>query len=185
MRWHLVAADRLDPQVRLSPRYVWTAAKEMFQPERFPSTFLSEDGTSLKAGLDVVRKFGAALEDELPWETGLASRPPAEFNDLVAERTIVGYVTLKDPDGWRRWLYESGPVLVLLKKDRHLDSGVLQEFDEASAGDEGHAAALFGYGPGYFLVRSSWGTDWADAGYARMSLEYAAKAVAESYGVIV
>ena len=44
------------------------AAKEWFQRETFPSTFLETDGTSLKAGLDVVRKFGVALEEEFPWD---------------------------------------------------------------------------------------------------------------------
>ena len=48
-----------------------------------------------------------------------------------------------------------------------------------------HAAALFGYGPDHFLLRSSWGPGWGDGGYARMSLDYAAQAVIESYGVMV
>ena len=48
-----------------------------------------------------------------------------------------------------------------------------------------HAAALFGYGPDHFLLRSSWGPSWGDGGYARMSLDYAAQAVIESYGVMV
>ena len=33
-----------------------------------------QDGTSLKAGLDVVRKFGVALESELPWNGGARRR---------------------------------------------------------------------------------------------------------------
>ncbi len=43
----------------------------------------------------------------------------------------------------------------------------------------------YGYGPDHFLLRSSWGTDWGDEGYARMSLDYTAQAVIESYGVMV
>ncbi len=183
LRYHLVTAGQLAPDQPLSPRYVWTAAKEMFQREDFPSTFLREDGTSLKAGLDVVRRFGAVLESELPWETGLAAGPPEQFNASARRRRILSYVALAGPDQWRRWLHESGPVLVLVQKDSKLDAGTLDEFDDGSVTGS-HAAALFGYGPDHFLLRSSWGTGWGEQGYARMSLDYAAKAVIESYGVI-
>jgi hypothetical protein len=193
LRWYLVEAGRLPRDQPLSPRHIWMAAKEMFQREEYPSTFLEEDGTSLKAGLDVVRKFGAALESELPWEGGLAAGSPEDFNRSVASRRILSYFNLGDDsvpdrsvhfDDWRRWLAQSGPVVVLLARDRHLDSAQLDTFDSASVAGS-HAAALFGYGPDHFLLRSSWGTRWGEEGYARMSLDYAAQAVIESYGVIV
>jgi hypothetical protein len=184
LRWHLVTAGQLAPDQALSPRFIWAAAKEWYQRETFPSTFLAEDGTSLQAGLDVLVNFGAALESELPWATGIATGSVEDFNASAATRTITTYAQIKGPDRWRQWLHQSGPVLVLLQKDKHLDSGVLETFDPASASG-GHAAALFGYGPGYFLVRSSWGTDWGEQGYARMSVDYAAAAVSEAYGVIV
>ena len=63
-------------------------------------------------------------------------------------------------------------------------TGDLDAFDEDSVTGS-HAAALFGYGPDHFLLRSSWGTDWGDAGYARMSNAYARAAIIESYGVMV
>jgi hypothetical protein len=166
------------------------AAKETDQRADYPSTFLEEDGTSLKAGLDVVRRFGAALESELPWAGGLAAGPPEDFNRSAASRRIVSYFNLGDDDadarfqGWRRWLAHGGPVVVLLQLDKNVAPATLETFDTASA-DGSHAAALFGYGPGHFLLRSSWGTQWGDSGYARMSLAYAAQAVIESYGVIV
>jgi hypothetical protein len=193
LRWHLVESGRLAPGQPLSPRYVWMAAKEMFQREEYPSAFLEEDGTSLKAGLQVVQKLGAALESELPWEGGLVAGPPEDFNRSVTSRRILAYHNLGDDsipdrsacfDDWRRWLASTGPVVVLLARDKNLDAGRLDTFDEASA-EGSHAAALFGYGLDHFLLRSSWGSQWGDGGYARMSLPYAARAVVESYGVIV
>jgi Papain family cysteine protease len=193
LRWYLVEAGRLKPDQPLSPRHVWMAAKETDQRTDYPSTFLEEDGTSLKAGLDVVRRFGAVLESELPWAGGLVAGSPDDFNRSAGSRKIVSYFTLGDDsvpdrsvhfDGWRRWLAHSGPVLVLLQVDKHLETATLDTYDEASA-DGSHAAALYGYGPDHFLLRSSWGPGWGDGGYARMSLAYAARAVIESYGVIV
>jgi hypothetical protein len=193
VRWHLVEAGRLAPDQPLSPRHVWMAAKETDQRTDYPSAFLEEDGTSLKAGLDVVRKYGAVLESELPWAGGLVAGSPEDFNRSAASRRILSYFALGDDsvpdrsvhfDGWRRWLAHSGPVLVLVNVDKNLATARLDTFDEASAAGS-HAAALFGYGPDHFLLRSSWGPGWGDGGTARMSLAYAARAVIESYGVIV
>ena len=76
LRWQLVEAGRLAPDQRLSARHVWMSAKETDQRDEYPSTFLEADGTSLKAGLDVVRKFGVVLEAELPWEGRARDRRP-------------------------------------------------------------------------------------------------------------
>jgi C1A family cysteine protease len=186
VRWHLVEAGRLRSTEPLSARYVWMAAKEFFQREPFPSTFLETDGTSLKAGLEVARKFGVALESEFPWD-GFVTKDHAEFNRDVRRRRIMAFYTLAlDAHEWRRWMHASGPVAVLVRQDRHLQTteGDLDAFDEDSAHGS-HAAALFGYGPDHLLLRSSWGTDWGDQGYARMSNAYAAAAIIESYGVMV
>jgi Papain family cysteine protease len=190
LRWHLVKAGRLAPDAHLSARHIWMSAKETDAREDYPSTFLEQDGTSLKAGLEVIRKFGAVLDSELPWAGGLASGPPDAFNQSAASRRIVAYFNLFDDDvkrrfsGWRRWLAEHGPVAVLIQMDAHIESGKLEALDtNAIVGS--HSAALFGYGPEHFLLRSSWGPQWGDGGYARMSLAYAEQAVIESYGVIV
>ena len=194
LRWQLVEAGRLRPAERLSPRHVWMAAKETDARTAYPSTFLEEDGTSLKSGLDVVRKFGAVLERELPWEGRLAVLSPEAFNESAAGRRIDHYYNLGDDrepdrstffDDWRRWMHQRGPLLVLLQVDRHLgEPGPLLRDFEPVEPPASHAAALLGYGPGYFLLRSSWGTDWGDRGYARMDLDYAARAVIESYGIV-
>jgi hypothetical protein len=195
LRWQLVEAGQLARDQPLSARHVWMAAKETDQRADYPSTFLEEDGTSLKAGLDVVRKFGAVLESELPWSGRLAAGAPEDYYRSARRRRIMAYFNLGDdsvPDRsvhfgeWRRWLYEKGPVLVLLAEDGQLTTpeNGLEVFDHASAHGS-HAAALFGYGPGYFLVRSTWGPGWGDGGYARMSLAYTAEAVIESYGVML
>jgi hypothetical protein len=193
LRWHLVEAGQLPPDQPLSARHVWMAAKETDLKVEYPSTFLEEEGTSLKAGLDIVRKFGAVLESELPWSGGLAAGPREAYFKSARRRRIMAYFNLGDdrtedrttlfPE-WRRWLARSGPVLVLIRLDRHIQSARLETFDPDSVTGS-HAGALFGYGPDHFLLRSSWGPEWGDGGYARMSLDYTAQAVIESYGVMI
>jgi hypothetical protein len=195
LRWHLVEAGQLAPDQPLSARHVWMSAKETDQRADYPSTFLEEDGTSLKAGLDVIRKFGAVLEDELPWSGRLAAGDPEAYYASARRRKIMAYFNLGDDsaadrtanlDEWRRWIHQNGPVLVLVALDGKLTTpgAELDVFDQAAA-EHSHAAALFGYGPDHFLLRSSWGPGWRDGGYARMSLEYTAQAVIESYGVML
>jgi Papain family cysteine protease len=194
LRWHHVKAGRLAPEEHLSPRYVWMASKEFDQRIAYPSTFLEKDGTSLKAGLEVVRRFGIVLEDELPWRRRLATGSPDEVNASAQSRRLARYFNLGDDsvdrrgcfDDWRRWMHQRGPVLVLLGMDSHLGrpGELLDDYDAASV-ESSHAAALLGYDRDSFLLRSSWGASWGQDGYARMSLDYAAQAIIESYGVVI
>jgi hypothetical protein len=195
LRWQLVKDGRLAPDEPLSPRYVWMAAKETDRRVDFPSSFLEEDGTSLKTGLDIVRKFGAVLESDLPWSGSLATGTPDAFYAAAGKRKIARYYNLGDDsvpdrsvhfDGWRRWMHQHGPVAVLVQiTPQYAKPGALLDDFDAAAVVGSHAAALFGYGPDHFLLRSSWGPGWGDGGYARMSLPFAAAAVIESYGVVI
>src|SRR5215207_8302632 len=58
LRWHFVKAGRMPETQTLSVRYIWMAAKESDEFSERPSTFIESDGTSLKAALDVARKYG-------------------------------------------------------------------------------------------------------------------------------
>jgi len=42
-------------------------------------------------------------------------------------------------------------------------------FTGGCAAQLNHAVAVVGYGPGYWLVRNSWGGSWGEAGYARFA----------------
>ena len=169
------------------------SAKETDQREEYPSTFLEYDGTSLKAGLDVVRKWGAALEEELPWDGGLATLPPDDVQPLRQPAPDHG---LLQPRHDRYGPHRLRGVAQVAARERpgagpdragHELPHLHRRPDDVRRRpvNGSHAAALYGYTPDHFLLRSSWGTDWGDEGYARLSLDYAAQAVIESYGVMV
>ena len=197
----LVRAGRLTEADRLSPRFMWMAAKEMRakltevkgEPAWHPTTFLEQGMTDVKSALDVARTFGAALEQDLPWDDGLYPGEIERFYASAAERRITHYYRL-DPEQepaawfghWRRWIAQHGPVLIVVGVDRSFYDGaaLLDRFDAASTSSQ-HAAALVGYGPGGFLVRCSWGEGWGDGGYAVATEAYLAEANVESYGVVV
>jgi C1A family cysteine protease len=186
-RWHFVKAGRLAPSESLSIRYVWMAAKETDDFDNMPATFLEADGTSLKAALDVVRKYGVVTAAELPFTGGLYPGDPKTFFALAATRKITSYYRLAQSE-WKTWLATTGPIMTRLDVDATWDNaaathGNLDTYRGPGRG--GHAVAIVGYTPTRFIVRNSWGTTWGDAGFGYASAAYAKKAFTESYGIRV
>ena len=192
LRWQHVKAGRLAPDQGLSARYVWMGSKETDARITYPSTFLEEDGTSLKAGLELVRRFGIVLESELPWEHGLAAGSPEAFYASAGTRRLTRYYNLGDDsvdrhgcfDGWRRWMHQRGPVLVLLALD-----GQLGRWDRRPPSPARRSTATPRRCSATGRTASSCappgGRAGARRGYAEMGLDYAAEAVIESYGVVI
>ncbi len=192
LRWHHVTGGRIAEKDKLSVRFVWMAAKETDEFSSRPTTFIEPEGTSLKAALDVARKFGAVRDTDLPFaRPKLFAGDAKAFYLLAAQLKIAAYVNLgRDAAAWRRWLATQGPILTRLDCDdtwmgAKATKGVLETYDAASA-NGGHAVAMVGYTPDHVIVRNSWGTtSWGDKGFAYASYPYAAAAFTEAYGVSV
>jgi hypothetical protein len=196
-----VRARKLAETDRLSPRFMWMAAKEMRakltpvkgEPAWHPTTFLEQGMTDVKSALDVARTFGAALEHELPWQGGLSPDPIDGFYGSATRRQITHYYRLDDGEDasawfghWRRWIHQHGPVLIVLGVDgRFLEGAPLFETIDLDSVSSNHAAALVGYAPNGFLIRCSWGKTWGAEGYAVATEAYLERATRESYGVVV
>jgi hypothetical protein len=191
VRWHLVKANRIVRTDFLSPRFIWMAAKETDQFNTRPTTFVEEEGTSLKSALDIARKYGLLKDALLPFASGQLYPGSAKaLYAIAAQLKILAYFNLgTNLTNWRTWLATKGPILTRLNVDdtwqnARATKGVLEEYREETAGG-GHAVALVGYRPGRFIVRNSWGTSWGDKGFAYASLAYAQEAFTEAYGVEV
>lgn len=190
LRWHFVKARKIRKDEPMSPRYIWMASKETDQFTSRPTTFIESEGTSLKAALDIARKFGSVRDSVLPFRSGnLYQGEEDTFYALAARLKITSYFNLgRDPYKWRQWLAFHGPILTRLEVDDTWQdvssNGNLDEYHADSA-DGGHAVAFVGYTADRFIVRNSWGTGWGDKGFAYASLEYAQAAFTEAYGVAV
>lgn len=191
LRWHLVKAGRVSPRTRLSVRFAWMAAKETDEWSSSPTTFIEQEGTSLKAALDVARKFGAVTDRVIPFGSGrLYQGDPMTFLALASTLKIRNYFGLHDPgDEWRWWLATNGPLVARLEVDDVFNdadrrTAELRHFG-AGTGYGGHAVTVVGYRPDAFLVRNSWGRAWGDRGHAWMTDAYAKAAVDEAYAITV
>ena len=191
LRWMFVDSGRLSTNDLLSPRFIWMAAKETDEFSAQPTTFIEEDGTSLKAALDIARKYGVVPDSVLPFKTGqLYPNPAKTFYALAAKLKITSYFNLGVNLGnWRTWLATKGPILTRLDVDATWDAatnnhGVLDMYQPQTVRG-GHAVALVGYDATSFIVRNSWGKEWGDKGFGYASWSYAQAAFTEAYGVSV
>jgi hypothetical protein len=192
VRWHMVQAGRLGKHKMLSPRHVWMASKETDRLTALPETFLEEAGTMTKAAVKVARRFGVALESDLPFhvDTTMYTGSEETFYTRCAKHRIASYHNLRhDLIAWKHWLVESGPILVALLVDSSWDGAGLNggRIDTFQAGTVrgGHAVSVVGYrADGRFIVRNSWGTGWGDQGFGYVSAGYIAESFfPEAYGV--
>jgi len=191
LRWMFVKSGRVKSSDLLSSRFIWMAAKETDEFITQPTTFIEEDGTSLKAALDVARKYGTVLDKVLPFKTGkLYPNPAKTFYAMAAQLKISSYFNLGNNLGnWRNWLATQGPILTRLDVDATWDNatqnkGNLDIYQPLTIRG-GHAVALVGYTSTAFIVRNSWGKKWGDKGFAYASWSYAQTAFTEAYGVLI
>jgi C1A family cysteine protease len=189
LRWHFAKTNRIGQSELISPRFQWMAAKETDEFNSRPTTFVEAEGTSLKAALDVARKFGAVKDTVLPFASAHGYPGNAStFYAIAAQLKISMYFNLgREIGNWRVWLATKGPILTRLNVDSTWDKaistkGKLDVYKPKTA-HGGHAVALVGYTPDSFIVRNSWGTGWGDRGFAYASLAYAQEAFTEAYGV--
>lgn len=200
LRWHFTMAGKLKKTDSLSVRFIWMASKETDEFTSRPTSFIEEDGTSLKAALDIARKFGVVTTTILPFENPPGTpelfispvpndpNPENTFYAIAAQRKIAGYFNLgRNLADWRAWIANNGPILTRLGVDSTWDNATQTKgnldkyFPDRVRG--GHCVAIVGYTKDRFIVRNSWDTSWGDLGYAYASNEYAGSAFTEAYGV--
>lgn len=191
VRWHMTKAGRIGQNVLLSPRHVWMASKETDTITTRAESFIEEAGTTLKAAMDVARKTGVALMDDLPFhiQTKMYTGNENTFYANCTQRKIAAYFNLhKNLASWKTWLATGGPILSAFNVDSSWDNatannGNIDVFHPDTVRG-GHAICIVGYrADGRFIVRNSWGTGWGDNGFGYLHPDYIAAAFFnESYG---
>jgi C1A family cysteine protease len=194
LRWYLVQANRIAKEIIDSPsvRFIWMSSKETDEFTTRPTTFLELPGTSIKAALDIARKFGVVHEKDMPFDPEkLSHLKETTFYSHAANYRITSYFNLSGPLPpkiliWKAWLAQNGPIAVRTGVDRTWDNvqidGKLDVYYPDTVRGY-HAVAIVGYTKDRFIVRNSWGTDWGDKGFGYASWDYVNKAFTEAYGI--
>jgi C1A family cysteine protease len=194
VRYQMVKAGKLTKPTLLSPRFTWMGSKETDEFVNRPTTFVEGAGTSLKAAMDIARKYGSVPMASVPFHisTKMYTGNENALYSLAAQRKIASYYNLqRNLNQWKNWLATNGPILVGVGVDQTWDNatatgGNIDTFLPNTVRG-GHAVAVVGYTTmGRFIVRNSWGTGWGDKGFGYVSAAYiAAGFFDESYGAIV
>lgn len=194
VRYHMVKAGKIGKPGLLSPRCTWMASKETDEFTSRPETFIEGVGTSLKAAMEILRKYGSVPEAMLPFHisTKMYTGDDNTFFATAASRRVASYFNLaKNLNNWRSWLASHGPILAGLNVDATWDNatathGILDTFQPKTTRG-GHAVCIVGYtSDKRFIIRNSWGTAWGDQGFAYASEAYIKEGFFnESYGATV
>lgn len=186
----LVAAGRIDPKEMPSAKFIWMAAKETDAVTHRPSSFVDLSGTTLKAACKIAVKFGCPTEKDLSMKPAICKLSENKLYAKATRMKAKSYIKLdNDPETWKKWIANVGPVLVRLSPDHQFMQSrsrkVMDNYIPQPLNYNGHAVVLAGYSPSVFLIRNSWGRQWKMRGYGTCTHKYADDAIQESYGVIV
>lgn len=150
--------------------------KDFYMSPRFVYTLRDNhavDGMYPRDVMRILSNYGVCFESTLPYKAG----QPLKVADLTQEQyaeaanfKIAGYAIVSSVEEAKTALAEKGPLLAAFPV-----WNTNAEFWKQGAGNAfkgGHAVCIVGYddnkdgqGNGAFLIRNSWGTNWAEGGY--------------------
>lgn len=156
----------------LSVEYLSYYAYNDFSNNKFDS------GLTIQAVSSVLFNRGQPEESELPYQ--ISNQEPSEPPHCDFEEKIYssGQEKALTPDEIVQNLNSGVPVIVGVELSHTFFNPkppYLINYEDGNFG--GHALIIIGYGKcdkgeNYFLIRNSWGPQWADAGYAWLSADY-------------
>merc|ERR1712156_914862 len=118
------------------------------------------------------------MESAYPYtaQDGTCSASDAGFYDGVVMKSSISYWGTNEDD-LKALLVEHGPVVTGMDASllSFYNGGIFDDylccnaaFDSSCLDDNNHAVLVVGYGPGYFLVKNSWGKRWGENGFFKI-----------------
>ena len=158
------------------------------------------DGYNAKDVMDGIKQYGITTEEVMPYKEYSVGNPSRAVLADAATRKNVGITYFKElPSDWSQFrpgftkdeiraicgaIAEGSPVTAtvswLCGEGASFDPDFIVRLNGNDAG--GHVVVLVGYeldtkyrGGGCFIFRQSWGQDYGDHGYARLTFEYVSR----------
>ncbi len=140
----------------------------------------ADSGASLYDAISTASELGVALEALCPFsDEQFSTQPTQAANDDAADRRATAAFNVpRDIKAIKEALASGFPVAVSLKVNKKMgaNSAYITAPNPDDPGLGYHAMVVVGYNDrgNIFIVRNSWGRDWADNGYCYMPYRYLA-----------
>ncbi len=156
---------------------------EYYATRKIEGTTREDSGATIRDTIKAAYTYGVCDEALWPYDINkFATNPPSSVWTAMASHKVTSYHAISDGDiETMKSAIASGflvgfgfQVYSYMLSDAMAKSGVLSLPAKGESLEGGHAVALCGYddAKGAFLVRNSWGRDWALDGYFWMVYEY-------------
>jgi C1A family cysteine protease len=155
----------------------------IYYQERLMENTVREDaGAMIRDGIKSVAKIGAPPEVDWPYEIGkFAQRPPRKaYTDAPLGKAIEYRRVVQTLGQMRGCLAEGYPFVIGFSVYESFESDAVARTGKAPMPAKtekllgGHAVLVVGYDDAAkrFLVRNSWGAEWATGGYFTIPYDY-------------
>ncbi|CAE7431312.1 unnamed protein product [Symbiodinium natans] len=180
----LKRGDSTDDISRLFIYYVGRKRDQQIFGED-PKIVPQDEGMTLGGAITALEMKGACLEKNWPYNLDRVNHKPDPscFDQALRYKIASSQKVAVDLDAMRAALSAGNPIVFGLKLTSHffrpLPGGFIPTPDpsDPQSSEHGlHAMLLVGYNDRQqvFIVRNSWGTSWADRGYAYVPYDYIA-----------
>lgn len=177
---HIEGWGDLDtPERQFSPSFVFNLANSavMGRPSAAGKTCI-EVGAYVPDVEMLLRDRGCATWGDMPYDPDECSaQPTASVLSAAANFRIKQFdKTVYDVESVQSYLDQGSPSIALLKIGEgffELAEGEVYDEADAATSEMRHAVLVVGYEvePATIKIMNSWGTDWGDGGYGRISAE--------------
>jgi C1A family cysteine protease len=126
-----------------------------------------QDGMVVGDAMDILKVHGICYEKTYPYGNSKKKENiPAEIFTEAANYKILGCAKVNTIDTCKTALYKNGPCLLVVPV-YNVGPKIWVPDKPTSKPDGGHCMTIVGYDDDqkYFIVRNSWGTNYADRGY--------------------
>lgn len=135
-----------------------------------------------------MRPGGAVRQSDMPY-LGRKTRcdnSKYKFPEVASWAYIPGGTDTTPPsvEQIKSAIYSYGPISVGVAADDSFSRYKTGIFSNCRSRQPNHAVNLVGWGPGYWIMKNSWGTRWGDRGYMKIRWGCNAIGVAANYVIL-
>lgn len=128
-----------------------------------------QKGMTPRDTMKILQKWGIPFRSSFKKRWKSIDQIPQEVLDEAANHKILGYARIMTAEGLKKSLYKNGPAYIAMPVYNDSEEFWKARYSQRIMG--GHALVVVGYTQQGFILRNSWGTEWAWEGHSLYKYE--------------